>query len=479
MGAPHYTVALQKIAAEQGLTVLHAAQDYATREIRTADVNRPGLQLAGFYNYFDPERLQIIGRVESTYLETLTPDQRRERFEQFMRYNIIGLVICHGMDPFPECLEMAEKYDRNLFLVRKDTSEFMADLIASLSGYLAPRLTQHGVLVEVFGEGVLITGDSGVGKSETALELIKRGHRLVADDAVEIKRVNRTTLMGSAPEMIRYYMELRGIGVIDARRIYGVGAVKPETRVDLVVQLEPWEDGKAYACAMQYIGKRDSLDKARQGVSVAELEKRYRTANETALREAGLRYRIWIATLACLLLAAAVTGAVVGYRRKLRHRDAQLSEYLTLLESYRESHDSLTSRLDASNEREAAVKASLEGRFALLRDIAATYYTYGEGERLARKVKELALSPAMLADIVRMADLYNDRAVTRLRRQLPGWTPRNYDFAALVVAGFSAQEISVMLDMTLNGVYTLKSKLKRRIAESGAADREFFTRFFA
>ena len=126
-----------------------------------------------------------------------------------------------------------------------------------------------------------------------------------------------------------------------------------------------------------------------------------------------------------------------------------------------------------------AVKASLEGRFALLRDIAATYYTYGEGERLARKVKELALSPAMLADIVRMADLYNDRAVTRLRRQLPGWTPRNYDFAALVVAGFSAQEISVMLDMTLNGVYTLKSKLKRRIAESGAPDREFFTRFFA
>ena len=163
-----------------------------------------------------------------------------------MRYNIIGLVICHGMDPFPECLEMAEKYDRNLFLVRKDTSEFMADLIASLSSYLAPRLTQHGVLVEVFGEGVLITGDSGVGKSETALELIKRGHRLVADDAVEIKRINRTTLMGSAPEMIRYYMELRGIGVIDARRIYGVGAVKPETRVDLVVQLEPWEDGKAY-----------------------------------------------------------------------------------------------------------------------------------------------------------------------------------------------------------------------------------------
>jgi len=245
MGAPHYTVALQKVAAEQGLTILHAAKDYATREIRTADVNRPGLQLAGFYNYFDPERLQIIGRVESTYLETLTPDQRRERFAQFMRYNIIGLVICHGMDPFPECLEMAEKYDRNLFLVRKDTSEFMADLIASLSGYLAPRLTQHGVLVEVFGEGVLITGDSGVGKSETALELIKRGHRLVADDAVEIRRVS-DSLYGTAPELIRHYIEIRGIGVIDVQQLFGMGSVQFDTELDLVVQLEKWVDGKFY-----------------------------------------------------------------------------------------------------------------------------------------------------------------------------------------------------------------------------------------
>ena len=245
MGAPHYTVALQKIAAEQGLTVLHAAQDYATREIRTADVNRPGLQLAGFYNYFDPERLQIIGRVESTYLETLTPDQRRERFEQFMRYNIIGLVICHGMDPFPECLEMAEKYDRNLFLVRKDTSEFMADLIAALSSYLAPRLTQHGVLVEVFGEGVLITGDSGVGKSECALELIKHGHQLVADDVVDISRVGRV-LFGESPEMVRDFMELRGVGIVDIKEIFGIGSIVRRMRIDLVIHLEFWQEGKDY-----------------------------------------------------------------------------------------------------------------------------------------------------------------------------------------------------------------------------------------
>ena len=246
MGAPRYTVPLQKIATEQGLTVLHAAADYATRAISTADINRPGLQLAGFYNYFDPERLQIIGRVESTFLETLTSAQRRERFETFMRYNIIGLVICHGMDPFPECLEMAEKYDRNLFLVRKDTSEFMADLIASLSSYLAPRLTQHGVLVEVFGEGVLITGDSGVGKSETAVELIKRGHRLVADDAVELHRVTEELLVGRAPEVTRHFIELRGIGIVDVKTLFGVESVKETQSVDMVINLEEWDRSKTY-----------------------------------------------------------------------------------------------------------------------------------------------------------------------------------------------------------------------------------------
>ena len=244
--AQTYSVSLRAVAEEQGFLLLHTSEDYDEAQIYTADVNRPGLQLAGYYDYFDPRRLQIIGRVETTYMERFSSEDRRAQFEAFMKHPIAGLVICHDMDPFPECMEMAEKYDRNVFLAREDTSTLMARLIASLSAHLAPRITRHGVLVEVFGEGVLITGDSGVGKSETALELIKRGHRLVADDAVEIRRTDRQTLIGSAPEMIRYYMELRGIGVINARQIYGVGAVKPDSRIDLVVHMEPWDEGKPY-----------------------------------------------------------------------------------------------------------------------------------------------------------------------------------------------------------------------------------------
>ena len=241
-----YSVKLKTIIEEHNLTPLHLSRDYETALVTTADINRPAMQLTGFYNYFDPKRIQIIGRVESTYLDTLTEEERLESLERFMKYDIAALVICHGVPAFPECIEMAEKYDRNLFITAEDTSAFQADLISSLKKYLAPRITMHGVLVEVYGEGLLITGDSGIGKSETALELIKRGHRLIADDAVEIKRVNKDFLIGSAPEMIRYYMELRGIGVINVRHLYGMGAVKPECNVDLVVRMEPWDDDKAY-----------------------------------------------------------------------------------------------------------------------------------------------------------------------------------------------------------------------------------------
>ena len=161
-------------------------------------------------------------------------------------HDIAALVICHGVSAFSECIEMARKYDRNVFITDEDTSAFQADLIHSLREYLAPRVTVHGVLVEIYGEGVLLMGDSGIGKSETALELIKRGHRLIADDAVEIRRVSRHSLIGSAPELIRYYMELRGIGVVNVRHLYGMGAVKPQCNVDLAIQMEPWDDGKAY-----------------------------------------------------------------------------------------------------------------------------------------------------------------------------------------------------------------------------------------
>lgn len=241
-----YSVKLSDIAKEQGLRALHKSADYETALVHTSDVNRPALQLAGFYNYFDPKRLQLIGRVESTYLETLSEAKRYKAFENFMRFDITGLIICHGVPPFPECVELARRYDRNLFVTEEDTSTFMADLISSLRSSLAPRITCHGVLVEVYGEGLLITGDSGIGKSETALELIKRGHRLIADDAVEIRKISRDVLVGTAPELIRYYMELRGIGVIDARHIFGIGAVKPESNIDLVVNFEVWDDDKAY-----------------------------------------------------------------------------------------------------------------------------------------------------------------------------------------------------------------------------------------
>ena len=271
----------------------------------------------------------------------------------------------------------------------------------------------------------------------------------------------------------RYYIEQS----LDCRDTFHQGDVG---LFDLAAEIyhDRGDDSRAYDYMQQYVSVKDSLFEVQRGAQVSELERRYRTANEVALREASLRYRAWITALAAVLVVTAAGWAVVSYRRKLRRRDEQLSESLALVDSYRESHDSLTSRLDASDAREAAVKRLLEGRVAAVRDIAATYYTFGEGERLTAKMRELALSPAVLADVVGMADLYSDRAVTRLREQLPGWTARNYDFAALVIAGFSPQEICVMLGMSLNGVYTLKSKLKRRIAESGAADRERLLAFF-
>ncbi len=242
----NYSVLLQDVVKEMKLTVHYKSETYSEQKIYTSDINRPALQLAGFYEYFDEERVQIIGIVEGTYLESLGEKRRKAALLHLLKYDIPALIFCHGVKPFPEVYELAQSYGINVLSTEEDTSTFIADLITYLRAELAPRETLHGVLVEVHGEGMLIRGDSGIGKSETALELIKRGHRLIADDAVEIRRVSNDVINGEAPELIRYYMELRGIGVIDVQRIFGVESIKPNTNIDLIVDLELWDDKKAY-----------------------------------------------------------------------------------------------------------------------------------------------------------------------------------------------------------------------------------------
>lgn len=242
----HYSVKLSKLIEEFELEVLRGVEGYEELLIQREDVNRPGLQLVGFFDYFDAKRMQVLGRVESTYLSQITAEERRKCFDAFLAHEIPALVITRGMDPFPELMEMAEKYDRTILRTQETTTAFMGALIAALRNYLAPRITRHGVLVEVYGEGVLLLGESGVGKSETAIELVKRGHRLVADDAVEIKRVGVKRLIGSAPELIRHYIELRGIGVVDVQQLFGMSAVREDQDIDLVVNLEQWNDETMY-----------------------------------------------------------------------------------------------------------------------------------------------------------------------------------------------------------------------------------------
>ncbi|MBQ9973497.1 MAG: HPr(Ser) kinase/phosphatase [Oscillospiraceae bacterium] len=241
-----YTVKLKDIIEQFHLEILRGGKDYGEYILRTADINRPGLPLTGFFDYFDEQRLLVIGLVETTYLAGLTSEQRRASFDRLLSYPVPGLIITRGIEPFAECMEMAEKYDRTVLRTQEHTSVFTSSLIGSLRLHMAPRVTQSGVMLEVYGEGVLIQGESGVGKSEVAIELIKRGHRIIADDAVDIIKNNSGQLVASSPELIRHYMELRGIGVIDVRRLFGMGAIKDAQEIDLVVNLEPWKEGKVY-----------------------------------------------------------------------------------------------------------------------------------------------------------------------------------------------------------------------------------------
>ncbi len=241
-----YSVKLKTLAEETDLTIIRRSADFDKIRISTDALNRPGLQLAGYYGYFVPDRIQLIGKIETTYLAGFSSEERLHRYEELLSKDVPAIVFCHGIAPEPECLAMAEKYDVTILSSQIDTFELLSLLISHLKEYLAPRITRHGVFVEVYGEGLFLTGESGVGKSEAAIELIKRGHRLIADDAVEIKRIDSKTLMGTAPDLIRYYIELRGIGVIDVRRIFGSGAVKMSEHIDLVINIESWKDGMNY-----------------------------------------------------------------------------------------------------------------------------------------------------------------------------------------------------------------------------------------
>lgn len=244
--AEQYYITLKKIIEDFDLEIIHLLQPAEDVHIVTNEVNRPGIVLTGYTDYFDPLRIQILGWTELGFLQNMPDSEQKEALGKWLSLHPAAVVITRGLE-IPQCMiEACKKYDVPLLKTQQETSPFLSALIAELNRELAPRITRHGVLVEVYGEGVLIVGESGAGKSETAIELIKRGHRLIADDAVEIRKVSYNTLEGSSPSNIRHFIELRGIGIINARRIFGMGAVKPKEKIDMVVQLEEWDATKAY-----------------------------------------------------------------------------------------------------------------------------------------------------------------------------------------------------------------------------------------
>ncbi len=241
-----YCVPLKTLVEEFHLEVAFAATDYDSVRLTVEDVARPGLQLAGYFDHFEPMRLQVLGNVEASYLQKLSAEERSVTYDRLFSYKFPALLVARNIPPTPECLQMAKKHNVTLLRTREATSAIVSAIITYLRSALAPRITRHGVLMEVYGEGVLIVGESGMGKSETAVELLKRGHRLIADDAVEIRRASRTSLIGTAPELIRDYVELRGIGIINVAKLFGMGAVKRENEINLVVNIVPWNTQEVY-----------------------------------------------------------------------------------------------------------------------------------------------------------------------------------------------------------------------------------------
>lgn len=241
-----FAIELSRIIKEFSLQVLNMPQDPNDIKVSSAEINRPGLQLAGYYEYFDPKRIQVLGMSEIGFLRHFTDEKLHQRVGELFEKKPVAVIIARNLTEDGVYKEMAELHGVPLLVTKESTSDFEAALIAFLNLHLAPRITRHGVLVEVYGEGILLLGESGVGKSETAIELVKRGHRLIADDAVEIRRVSSKSLVGTAPDNIRHFIELRGIGIINASRIFGVGAVKLTEKIDLVINMEPWDVNKTY-----------------------------------------------------------------------------------------------------------------------------------------------------------------------------------------------------------------------------------------
>ena len=241
-----YSIPLSRIVEDFHLEIVVKPDNFDEIQITSPEVNRPGLALAGFYQVFETERIQLIGYAETQYLHSLEPSTKRVMLQKLVDAKPVAIIYTTNIEVDAALIERAQRDGVPVLRTGLKTSEIMASLISALSNYLAPRITRHGCLVEVYGEGILLLGDSGIGKSETTIELIKRGHRLIADDAVEIKRVSDKTLVGSAPDLIKHYVELRGIGIVDVRRLFGMGAVKETEKINLVIQLENWVEGKMY-----------------------------------------------------------------------------------------------------------------------------------------------------------------------------------------------------------------------------------------
>lgn len=241
-----FSVPLSQIAEALNLTEVYVAENYKETNISTVEINRPGLELTGYLEFFDNKRIQVLGNTEFSYLGRYGPEAQKMVIDSIFSFGPPAVIICRDIEPSNAILESAKLHKVSIFSTPQSTSDLTASLVQYLNKELAPRITRHGVLVEVYGEGCLLTGDSGVGKSETAIELIKRGHRLVADDAVEIRRTAQTTLYGQSPENIRHFIELRGIGIINARKLFGMGAIKLREKIDMVINLEQWDSAKVY-----------------------------------------------------------------------------------------------------------------------------------------------------------------------------------------------------------------------------------------